>query len=355
MELPAPTSDDSTSSDPADGAAGKALSLPAGLSDEDARRIYEYASLDLSESTRRAYQSQLNGFAEWCDGRGAQSLPADPETVAAYLTDRGPERSASWVTQALAAIRKAHRIAGADDPTGAEGVKRTVKGVKRKHGSPPEPKAAARTKHIRRMVEAIQRPEPGPDAGAERAAAYLRALRDRAMILLGYAAALRRAELAAVRLGHIDFNPEGLELHIPRSKTDQEGSGAVVGVNHGTNPTLCPVTALQTWIDAAEIGAGPVFRAVPRSAEIASDEHASPIAGRTVRNAIARAAEAAELDPESFAGHSLRRGHLTEGAINGAELHRLQTQARHKDPRTTAGYIEDANRMENNTSRELGL
>jgi hypothetical protein len=154
---------------------------------------------------------------------------------------------------------------------------------------------------------------------------------------------------------HVAFNPDGLELTIPRSKTDPEGTGAIVGVNHAQDSELCPVTAVRDWTNAAGIESGPIFRAVPRSAEIRSDHHAEPIAGRTVRNAIARAADAAGLDPEAFAGHSLRRGHLTQGAMNGAELHRLQLQARHADPRTTAEYIEDARRMETNTSRDLGL
>jgi len=205
------------------------------------------------------------------------------------------------------------------------------------------------------MVQAIRTPAPSPDAGPEAVAGYLRSLRDRALLLLGYAAALRRGELAAVRREHITFNPDGLELSIPRSKTDQEGAGATVGVNYAEASELCPVTAVRTWMGAAEIESGPIFRAVPRSAEIRSDETADPISGRTVRNAIARAAEAADLDPKDFAGHSLRRGHLTQGAMNGAELHRLQMQARHADPRTTAEYIEDANRMETNTSRHLGL
>jgi integrase len=332
-----------------------ALTLPAGISEDDARRIYDYASADLSESTRRVYASQWRRFVEWCEDRGANPLPAAPEVVAAYLSDRGPERSSSWVTQARAAIRKAHRTAGADDPTGAEGVSRTVKGIKRKHAAPPEPKAAARTKHIRRMADALKIPKPAPDAGTSLQADWLRSLRDRALLLFGYAAALRRSELAAVRSEHLSFNPEGVELMIPRSKGDQEAEGQKVGINYGQNADLCPVAALRTWMGAAGIRSGPIFRAVPRSAEIAPDATADAITGRSVRNAIARAAEAAGLDPEDFAGHSLRRGHLTQGAMNGADLTRLQMHARHKDPRTTAGYIEDANRMKNNTSRELGL
>jgi integrase len=330
-----------------------ALQLPSGLTPEDAERVMNYAAQDLSEATRRVYALQWKQFTSWADKRGADALPADPATVAAYLSERAPDRSVSWITQAAAAIRKAHERAGADSPTLSAGVQRTMKGIRREHGAPPEPKAAARTVHIRRMVEAIETPPPAEDAGVSERAAYLRSLRDRALILLGYAAALRRSELAAVERAHVTFNPEGLELLIPRSKGDQDGEGAVVGVNYGKD--LCPVTALRAWLDAAGIESGPVFRAVPRHAMVAPDERATPISGRTVRNVVAGAAEAAGLDADAFAGHSLRRGHLTQGALNGADLSRLQAQARHADPRTTSEYIEDANRMQTNTSRDLGL
>ena len=341
---------------PTDEGAAGGLQLPAGLTPEDVSRVTSYAAQDLSESTRRVYALQWKQFTRWAEERGADALPADPATVAAYLSERAPERSVSWITQAAAAIRKAHERAGADSPTLSAGVQRTMKGIRRTHGTPPEPKAAARTVHIRRMVQAIceKRGErPAEDAGPARRASYLRGLRNEAIILLGYAAALRRSELAAVKREHVTFNPDGLELLIPRSKGDQEGEGAVVGVNYGKE--LCPVTALRRWMDAAGIESGPIFRAVPRHAMIAPDRRAEPITGRTVRNAIHGAAEAAGLDADAFAGHSLRRGHLTQGALNGADLSRLQAQARHADPRTTSEYIEDANRMQTNTSRDLGL
>ena len=327
--------------------------LPAGLSEADAQRIMGYAAADLSEETRRVYALQWKQFTAWAENRGADVLPADPATVAAYLSERAADRSNSWITQAAAAIRKAHERAGLDSPTGKPGVKRTIKGIRRTHGRPAQPKAAARTVHIRRMIEAIRRPTPSPDAGPAAQACYLRALRDEALILLGYAAALRRGELAAVQVDHLSFNEDGLEVHIPRSKGDQEGEGALVGVAHGSG--LCPVRAVRQWLQAAGIESGPVFRAVPRHAMIKRDSRATAISGRTVRNAIRKAAEAAGLDAEQYAGHSLRRGHLTEGALNGAALARLQAQARHADPRTTAGYIEDAQRMKTTTSRELGL
>jgi integrase len=320
---------------------------------EDRDRILRYLFNDLSESTRRVYRVQWDAFEAWCSENGADSLPAGKGAVLSYLTERGPDRSKSWVGQAAAAIRKAHERVGLQSPTDAPSVKSVIRGLKREHGTPAEPKAAARTDHIRHMVEAIRTPKPEDGAGPARRAGWLRALRDEALLLLGYAAALRRSELAAVRREHVMFNPKGLELLIPRSKGDQEGEGRTVGVNYLDQ--LCPVTAVQKWMGAAAIEAGPIFRAVPNTARVAPDDRATPLSGQSVRNVVRDAAEAAGLDGDDYAGHSLRRGHLTEAAMNGADLVDLQRQARHADPRTTAEYIEDANRMETNTSTRLGL
>lgn len=331
----------------------EAMDLPPGVDPQDRDRILRYLFNDLSESTRRVYRVQWEAFEAWCSDNGADSLPAGAGAVLSYLTERGPDRSKSWVGQAAAAIRKAHERVGLQSPTDAPTVKSVIRGLKREHGTPAEPKAAARTDHIRRMVQAIRSPEPTGDPGPARQAEYLRSLRNEALLLLGYAAALRRSELAAVRREHITFNPKGFELLIPRSKGDQEGDGETVGVNYLDE--LCPVAAVEEWMGAASIEAGPLFRAVPNTAMIAPDDRATPLSGQAVRNVVRNAAEAAGLDGDDYAGHSLRRGHLTEAAMNGADLKNLQKQARHADPRTTAEYIEDANRMETNTSTRLGL
>ena len=201
------------------------------------------------------------------------------------------------------------------------------------------------------MVDALPLEEPGEGAGPAVRATYLRALRDRAIILVGYAGAFRRGELAQIEAEDVTLNADGMEIHVPKTKTEPR----TVGINFARTVEFCPVRTLQEWKSAADIEDGPLFRAVPRSAEIASDEAADPITGKTVRNVLGDAAEATGLDRDTVAGHSLRRGHLTQGALNGAELNRLMKQAGHADPRTTAGYVEDAKRMETNTSRDLGL
>lgn len=325
--------------------------LPDGVTPGDAERITELANEDRRPSTRRVYKSKWGLFVGFCEERGTEPLPATEEVVAAYLAERAEEVSLSTIRQDVAAIRWMHERHGAEDPTDGAGCQRVLDGINQTSRSTPEKKRAVLTKHVRAMVETLPLEEPSPEAGPAAHGTYLRALRDRAIILVGYAGAFRRGELAQIEAEDVALNADGMEVHVPETKTEPR----TVGINFARTAEFCPVRTLQEWKRAAGIEEGPLFRAVPRSAEIAPDREADPITGKTVRNVLGDAAEATGLDRDTVAGHSFRRGHLTQGALNGAELNRLMKQAGHVDPRTTAGYVEDAKRMETNTSRDLGL
>jgi integrase len=325
--------------------------LPAGVTLEDAEEVAELANEDRRPSTRRVYESKWRLFAAFCEERDAEPLPAAPEVVGVYLKERAKEVSLSTIRQDVAAIRWMHERNGHEDPTDHSGVSRVLDGINQTKGTTPEKKQAVLTKHVRAMVETLPLDESEDGAGPAAVARHLRALRDRAIILVGFAGAFRRSELATIKAEDVTLNADGMEVFVPKTKTEPR----TVGINFGRNPDFCPVRTLRAWMDAVGIEEGPIFRAVPRSAEIAPDDQAEPVTGKTVRNVLGDAAEAAGLGRDTVAGHSLRRGHLTQGALNGAELNRLMKQAGHADPRTTAGYVEDARRMETNTSRDLGL
>jgi len=327
--------------------------LPEGVTLEDAERLTELADADRRPSTRRVYRSKWSLFASWCEGRDADPLPASEELLSAYLAERAETVSLSTIQQDIAAVRWMHERRGLESPTEGEGVGRVMDGITQT-SSPSDgrgKKQAALTEHIRKMVEALPLEAPAPDEGVAAEARHLRALRDRAILLVGYAGAFRRSELATIRAEDVTRNAKGMEIHVPETKTDPR----TVGITYAEDASLCPVRALGEWTSAASIDAGPIFRAVPRSAKIATDDSAEARTGKTVRNVIGDAAEDAGLDPERMAGHSLRRGHITQGALQGAGLDRLMKQAGHSDPRTTAGYVEDAKRMETTTAQDLGL
>jgi len=319
-----------------------------------------FAGEAVAASTRKVYLRHWDAFSQWCDKDGRTPLPASTETVQDFALVQGADGLAiSTIRGRLAAVGFFHRENDFPDPTASETIENTMERLARRFGSPATKKKALRSEDISDMVRALPgSPEggaPDGDRSGTADARRLRGIRDRALILVGFAGALRRSELAGMEVSWLSFNPKGFEIEIPRSKGDQEGEGDTVPVNRGESVDLCPVRALRRWTEAAGIGAGPIFRSVPNHGLVAPDERAEVISGQAVADAVKRAAENVGLDTEKISGHSLRRGHLTTAARNGAELVDLQKQARHADPRTTAEYVEDANRMETSTSQHLGL
>jgi hypothetical protein len=171
-------------------------------------------------------------------------------------------------------------------------------------------------------------------------------LRDRALLLVGFAGALRRAELAAIRREHLELCERGFRLTLPRSKGERAGKAVSVAIPYGTS-ALCPVRALQCWLDAAGIAEGAVFRRIwqPPSARAAAPLPA-PVVGAaaidpgTVARIVKSRAQAAGFDPAALGGHSLKRGALTTGMERGVHPTRLKQLGRHKSYAVLDGYLE---------------
>ncbi len=234
-----------------------------------------------------AYRTDFAIFETWCAERGAVALPASPETVAAFLAAEASRRvRPSTIGRRVAAIRYAHKLAGHGVlPTDDERVRATVRGIRRSLGTAPRKKTPATAERIVAMA---------PIAGQR-----LGELRDRALLLLGFAGAFRRSELVALDIEDIEEAPEGLRITIRRGKTDQEGKGVVIAIVRGS--IACPVAAFKAWIAAAAITTGPVFRPIAKGERI----QAARLTDRSVAKIVKAHAERAGLDPTSFSGHSL--------------------------------------------------
>ncbi len=303
----------------------------------------DYAEAGKAVNTRRAYRSDFADFASWCASVEACPLPAAADTVALYLTARAPLLAASTLARRLAAIRAAHQAQDPPMPPPASPRLTAIwSGIRRTHGRPPAKKRGLQTEDLKRVLKKLR---PGL-AGA----------RDRALLLVGFAGALRREELAWVSLDgpgahRLLFVAEGIEIHVGRSKGDQLGKGTVVAIPYGRSGATCPVTAVRLWLDQAGISSGPVFRRVDRHGRVGSDAISGKAVARIVKLACARA----DLPPADFAGHSLRRGMITSAARGGAAPEVLMRHARHARFDTTLGYIEEANRFRNSAVGKTGL
>jgi site-specific recombinase XerD len=299
------------------------VNLPA----EAAAIVRAYQRASKADSTVRAYTSDARVFQDWCARYGFRSLPASPEAVAGFLAHEAEAgRSTSTIGRRLAAIRYAHKLAKAPDPTDDEGVHATMKGIRRRVGTAPTQKAAATAEILAALLMRT------PDT--------LTGKRDRALLALGFAGAFRRSELVALDVADLRDDPEGLRVLVRRSKVDQEGRGLEKAIPTGR--FIQPVRLVREWLDAAGITEGPVFRPVSRSGNVRQGESVR-LTDRSVANILQAYCAAAGLDASTFGAHSLRAGYITTAAERGADLARIMDQSGHRDPRTVVGYIRRAN------------
>jgi site-specific recombinase XerD len=282
-----------------------------------------YARAEKAQATRRAYRSDFEIFRAWCDVRDALPLPATPESVAAFLASEAKRGvKPSTIARRLAAIRYAHKLAGHTSPTASEAVNATLRGIKRTENVTPNRKSPATADKIAAMAATTGN-------GA-------RGLRDRALLLLGFAGAFRRSELVALDVTDLQFCEDGLQVCIRKSKTDQEGEGATIAIVQGS--FACPVKATRDWLKAARIKTGPVFRPISKTGRVLSRR----LSDRAVAEVVKACARRVGLKAKDFSGHSLRSGFLTSAARRGASIFKMMDVSRHKSVDTLRGYVRDA-------------
>jgi integrase len=282
-----------------------------------------YAAAEKSPATREAYASDWRDFEAWCAAKGATPLPAHVGIVAAYLSSLAQQgRKCSTVGRRAAAIGHKHRLAGFEPPTNSEGVRAVLRGIRRTIGSAKVQKSPATAEVITSMLKLCD-------------GDTLAARRDRALLLIGFAAALRRSELIGIDVEHITWTSDGIRLLIPRSKTDQEGAGQLVAIPAGTR--LFPCRALRDWLDAAAIVTGPVFRSVALGGRVGG-RLADDSAARIVKKYAARVG----LDASAYSGHSLRAGLITSAAETGGSVKKIMEVSRHRSADVLFGYIRNS-------------
>jgi integrase len=301
-------------------------------------RIYQAASD--APATRKAYAADIRAFAAWCAENGFQALPAAAETVGAYLGAKGLGYALPTLRRRVAAIAHAHRQAGHPLDTRHPAIRETLRGIARVHTQETRKAAALVTEDIVALVDTCQND--------------LRGLRDRALLLVGFAGALRRSELAGLTTADLHIAARAIRITIARSKTDKMGEGAEIWIAAGEKPKTCPVSALKAWLSAAAISEGPIFRGITRHGHIGRQS----LNDGSIRGiVVARAALAGLVGTrkEPISAHGLRAGFITTAYANGVSDEEIMGHSRHRDLRTMRGYVRRTKLGNKTPASKVGL
>ena len=298
-----------------------------------------FARAAKASSTLRAYAADWRHFVNWCQVHHLLFLPASPETVGLYLAALARTHRPATLTRRLTAISKAHQAEKLPTPATVSelAVGETLKGIRRSLGTAQKAKTPLLTADLLQILAHLS---TGLDG-----------VRDRALLLVGYAGAFRRSELAALNLEDLVWVDEGALLQLTRSKTDQEGQGRQVAIPRGAHAATCPVRALRSWIEQARITEGPLFRPLDRHGKLRRGRLHSDAVGAIVKRALARAG----FEAGKYGGHSLRAGFATQAAKNGATAFDIMRQTGHRSVQTVSRYVREAQLFRDAPAARLGL
>ena len=278
-------------------------------------------------ATLRAYKSDWTHFAAWCATAGLAPVPAAPATVGAYLASLATSHAPTTIRRRLAAIGRLHRFNDLPWTASHPDIQLPLRGLLRTHGRPKRKAAALTLPMLRALVATCDRSARGR--------------RDRAMLLFGLAAALRRSELVALRVEDVAVVAGGLRLRVPRSKTDPAGEGVELGLPRGRHAETCPLRAFEDWQAVARRRAGPLFRRIGPGGRIGGLAM-HPDAVRLIFNHRVGLAGLAVDAFERLSPHAMRVGFITEAYHRGVRDEDIMDHTRHRDLATMRGYVRRA-------------
>jgi integrase len=255
-------------------------------------------------------------------------------TLARYIAERADRHRPSTVARRVVGIGRAHVAYGFADPSKDPLVRAVLRGVRRELGTAQRRAAPL----LRDDLLAV----------LERLPADLRGVRDRALLLLGFAGGLRRSEIVQLDVEDLKFVPDGLTVRLRHSKTDQEGAGRMIAVPYGRT-AACPVGAVRRWLDASGTQAGPVFRRISRRGVVSAGRLSDQVVSRVVKQQVASLGKS----PDAYSGHSLRAGFVTSAAQAGAGFLMIQQQTGHRSVAMLNRYVRVADLFDGNAAGVL--
>jgi len=312
----------------------------------DIKALEEETLLNLKNSkapnTVRAYKSDFKAFGLFCFQNGLKNLPTDPKIVSLYLTHLSTKDvKLSTIKRRLVAIGVIHKIKGHYLDTKHPIIVENLMGIKRRKGIIQKGKKPILINDLKRLIDVID----------EQKIEDIRKLRDKSILLIGFAGGFRRNEIVSLDIGDLEFVFEGLKITVKRSKTDQFGEGLTKGLPYFENRPYCPVTTLQKWINISRITKGPLFRKISKGSKLLENR----LSDQTVALIIKQYLGKAGINSTNYSGHSLRSGFATSAAAAGAEERSIMAMTGHKTTQMVRRYIQEANLFKNNALNKIKI
>ncbi len=292
-------------------------------------------------NTLRAYQSDFKDFSLFCNKNGFTSLPTQPKIIALYITNLSKTSKFSTLKRRIASISVIHKLKGHYLDTKHPIITENLHGIKRTLGSRQQAKKPILINDLKLIIKAIDEEKNKTKSFVESKVKAISKLRDKALILVGFAGGFRRSELVNIDYEDIEFVNEGVKILIRRSKTDQSGEGIIKAIPYFDNKEFCPVKALKEFIELkfAKTNKGKIFE----------------VSDKLVALIIKKYTQKAGLDSSKYAGHSLRSGFATTAAEFGAEERYIMAMTGHKTNQMVRRYIHEANLFKNNALNKIKI
>lgn len=308
----------------------KPASLPLRSRHRCSRKVAQLVDARLSVNSRIAYEKDISLFRRW-----GGTIPCSATKLAQYVAELSDTCAYATIKRRLSAIQHAHAALSVNSPTHRPIVQHAMRGIARtigtgqRHAEPISKRLLTRLARATQLSTAID-------------------VRDRAILLLGFAGAFRRAELAAIEIPDITFTAQGMLITLPRSKTDQTRIGRSVAIPR-TKGAVCAVAAVERLIRVLDARSDALFRRVHRSGKWLKQQLSSAYISTIVKQRL----RGIGVDAEKFSGHSLRAGLVTEAARAGVPTWKIRQQTGHKSAATLDRYIRDADVWSNNAAARV--
>jgi len=295
-----------------------------------------------SNNTVRAYKSDFNDFNIFCSNNGFNPLPTEPKIVSLYLTHLSNKDSKiSTLKRRIASIGVIHKLKGYYLDTKHPLIVENIMGIKRRKGSIQNGKKPLLISYLKKIINVIDNQVDNE----------IKKLRDKSIILIGFAGGFRRNEIVSLNFEDLDFVPEGLKINLRRSKTDQFGEGSLKGLPYFDNLNYCPVVSVRNWINISKINSGALFRRFVKGPKLSENR----LTDQSVALLIKEYLKLAGIENKNYSGHSLRSGFATTAAESGAEERSIMAMTGHKSTEMVRRYIKEANLFKNNALKNIKI